>query len=124
MPGRCPAYKSPEAMPRGTGRKVSGRTIMISTTKRRLAHGIGAGLAAAAALGTLGVTAASASTTPEGITVPGSTTSAPATMIASLEGRNEVTAGSPTGQALELIGISGNTLSYSISWRGLGLPTG
>ena len=97
---------------------------MISTTKRRLARGIGAGLAAAAALGTLGVTAASASTTPEGITVPGSTTAAPATLIASLEGRNEVTAGSATGQALELIGISGNTLSYSISWRGLGLPTG
>jgi hypothetical protein len=80
---------------------------MISSTKRRLARGIGAGLAAAAALGTLGVTAASASTTPEGITVPGSTTAAPATLIASLEGRNEVTAGSPTGQALELIGISG-----------------
>ena len=97
---------------------------MISTTKRRLARAIGAGLAAAAALGTLGVTAASASTTPGGITVPGSTTAAPATLIASLEGRNEVTAGSPTGQALELIGISGNTLSYSISWRGLGLPTG
>src|SRR5215475_5714448 len=105
--------------------QVSGRTIvMSSTTKRRLARGIGAGLAAAAALGTLGVTAASASTTPEGITVPGSTTAAPATLIASLEGRNEVTVGSPTGQALELIGISGNTLSYSISWRGLGLPTG
>ena len=50
---------------------------MISTTKRRLARAIGAGLAAAAALGTLGVTAASASTTPEGITVPGSTTARP-----------------------------------------------
>ena len=33
---------------------------MISTTRRRLARGIGAGLTAAAALGTLGVTAAAA----------------------------------------------------------------
>ena len=54
MPGRRPAYKSPEAMPPGTGRNVSGRTlIMMSTTKRRLARGIGAGLAAAAALSEL-----------------------------------------------------------------------
>ena len=79
---------------------------MISTTRRRLARAIGAGLAAAAALGTLGVTAASASTTPEGITVPGSTTAAPATLIASLEGRNEVTAGSPTGQARSRIALA------------------
>ena len=34
---------------------------MISSTKRRLARGIGAGLAAVAAFGTLGVSAASAS---------------------------------------------------------------
>jgi hypothetical protein len=39
------------------------------------------------------------------------------TLVASLEGRNEVTAGAPAGQALELIGIHGNTLSYSLSWR-------
>jgi hypothetical protein len=73
---------------------------MISSTKRRLAAGIGADIAAAAAFGTLGISAASASsdlTPPAGITVP--------------------------GQALELIGIQGNTLSYSVSWRGIGTPT-
>jgi hypothetical protein len=50
---------------------------MISRTKRRLACGIGAGLAAAAAFGTLGINAASASSdlTPSaGITVPGDAT--------------------------------------------------
>src|SRR5262245_46196422 len=99
---------------------------MISSTKRRLARGIGAGLAAVAAFGTLGVSAASASSGPAplaGITVPGDPTAAPATLVASLEGRNEVTAGAPAGQALELIGIQGNTLSYSVSWRGIGAPT-
>jgi len=55
--------------------------------------------------------------------VPGDATAAPATLVASLEGRNEVTAGAPAGQALELIGIQGNTLSYSVSWRGIGTPT-
>ena len=99
---------------------------MISSTKRRLAAGIGAGLAAAAAFGTLGISAASASTDLAplaGITVPGGAAGAPATLVASLEGRNEVTAGAPAGQALELIGIQGNTLSYSVSWRGIGTPT-
>ena len=61
--------------------------------------------------------------TPAGITVPGDSTGAPATLVASLEGRNEVTAGAPQAQALELIGIQGNTLSYSVSWRGIGTPT-
>jgi hypothetical protein len=74
---------------------------MISSTKRRLACGIGAGLAAAAAFGTLGISAASASsdlTQAAGITVPGDATAAPATLVASLEGRNEVTAGAPAGR--------------------------
>lgn len=99
---------------------------MISRTKRRLAGGIGAGLTAAVAFGTLGISAASASSDPAplaGITVPGDATAAPATLVASLEGRNEVAAGAPAGQALELIGIQGSTLSYSISWRGIGTPT-
>ena len=99
---------------------------MISSTKRRLARGIGAGLAAAAAFGTLGVSAASASSGPAplaGITVPGDPTAAPATLVASLEGRNEVTGGAPAGQALELIGLQGSTLSYSVTWRGIGTPT-
>ncbi|HZM40088.1 MAG TPA: CHRD domain-containing protein [Acidimicrobiales bacterium] len=40
-----------------------------------------------------------------------------------MEGRNEVTSGATAGHALELIGIQGNTLSYSVSWRGIGAPT-
>src|SRR5262249_53569897 len=108
--------------------QISGRTLsMISSTKRRLAAGIGAGLAAAAAFGTLGISAASASSDPApsaGITVPGGAPARPATLAASREGGNEVTAGAAAGQALELIGIQGNTLSYSVSWRGIGTPTG
>jgi hypothetical protein len=45
-------------------------------------------------------------------------------LVASLEGRNEVTGGAPAGQALELIGLQGTTLSYSVTWRGIGTPTG
>ena len=100
---------------------------MTSSTKRRLAWRIGAVLAAAAASGTLGISAASANsdvTPPAGITVPGNATGAPAVLVASLEGRNEVTGGATHGQALELIGLQGNTLSYSVTWRGIGTPTG
>ena len=98
---------------------------MISITKRRLARGIGAAFAAAVAFGTLPISAASAASdvTPPGITVPGDSAGAPAVLVASLEGRNEVTAGAVDGQALELIGIQGDTLSYSVSWRGIGTPT-
>jgi hypothetical protein len=98
---------------------------MSSTTKRRLAFGIGAALAAGVALGTLAISAASANsdvTAQAGITVPGDSTAAPATLVASLEGRNEVSPGAAQAQALELVGIRGNTLSYSVSWRGLGTP--
>jgi hypothetical protein len=99
--------------------------ISMTSRKRRLAYGMGAAVAAAAAFGTMASTIASATSggTLAGITVPPITTGPPATLVASLEGRNEVTAGSPQGQALELIGIQGNTLSYSISWRGIGTPT-
>jgi hypothetical protein len=98
---------------------------MIGITKRRLARGIGAAFAAAVAFGTLPISAASAASdvTPPGITVPGDSAGAPAVLVASLEGRNEVTAGAVDGQALELIGIQGDTLSYSVSWRGIGTPT-
>src|SRR6478672_3536330 len=99
---------------------------MSSIAKRRLAFGLGAVLAAGVGLGTLAISAASANsdvTPPVGITVPGDAAGAPATLVASLEGRNEVTPGAPQGQALELIGIRGNTLSYSVSWRGIGTPT-
>jgi CHRD domain/Protein of unknown function (DUF3455) len=99
---------------------------MSRTTTRRLARGIGAALAASAVSATLAISAASANsqaTPPAGVTVPGDPTAAPATLIASLEGRNEATGGDPDGQALELIGIRGNTLSYSVSWRGIATPT-
>jgi hypothetical protein len=98
---------------------------MTSSTKRRWFHGVGAVLATVAVSATLAVTAAAASdaTPPAGITVPGDPTGAPAVLIASLEGRNEPTGGATAGQALELIGIQDNTLTYSISWRGIGTPT-
>ena len=98
---------------------------MTSSTKRRLFQGVGAVLAAVAVSATLAVNTAAASegTPPAGITVRGDPTGAPAVLIASLEGRNEVIRGAPAGQALELIGIQGNTLTYSISWRGIGIPT-
>jgi hypothetical protein len=99
---------------------------MNSSTKRRLARGMGAALAAAASSATLAIGAASANsevTPPAGITVPAESTGAPAVLVASMEGRNEVSAGDPDGQALELIGIQGNTLTYSVAWRGIGTPT-
>jgi len=99
---------------------------MTSNTTRRTVHGIGAAITAGVAFGTLGIGAASANsdvTQLAGITVPGNATAAPATLVASLEGRNEVTSGDPVGQALELIGIQGDTLSYSVSWRGIDPPT-
>jgi hypothetical protein len=55
--------------------------------------------------------------------VPADPSEAPAVLIASLEGRNEVTAGAAHGQALELLGLDGNTLTYTVAWRGIGRPT-
>ena len=97
---------------------------MNSSGKRRLACGVGA-VVAAVASATLAISAASASsdvTPPAGITVPADSARG-AILVASLEGRNEVTAGAPVGQALELFGIQGNTLTYSVAWRGIGTPT-
>src|SRR4029450_10850260 len=88
--------------------------------------GVGAALAAAVTVATLGSGAASANsdvTPPAGITVPADATRAPAVVVARLEGRNELTGGAPEGQALELIGIQDTTLTYSVSWRGIGTPT-
>jgi CHRD domain/Protein of unknown function (DUF3455) len=99
---------------------------MSHSTKRRVARGIGAALVATAASATLAVGSAGASTQvtpPAGLAVRGDPTAAPAVLVASLEGRNEVTGGDPDGQALELIGIHGNTLSYSVTWRGISAPT-
>jgi hypothetical protein len=98
---------------------------MTSSTKRRLAWRLSAVLAAAAASSTFGISAASADSgvlPAAGIAVPGGTAGAPAVLVASLEGRNEVTGGAPAGQALELIGLHGTTLSYTVTWRGLGTP--
>jgi hypothetical protein len=101
---------------------------VFSIAKNRLAWRIGAILAAAAASGTLGIGAASASTDVPllggGITVPGHPAGAPATLVASLEGRNEVSGGAQDGQALALFGIQGDKLSYTIRTSGLGIPVG
>ena len=97
----------------------------MTSSKRILGGALGA-FAAVGAFGTVASSTASANpavTPPAGITVPADTTAAPVVLVASLEGRNEVTAGAPVGQALELIGIHDNTLTYSISWRGIGTPT-
>jgi len=84
---------------------------------------MGVAFAAAAAFAALPSNAVSADggvTPPPGISVPAA---ANATLIASLEGRNELTAGAPQGQALALFGFQGDTLTYSIAWRGMGTPT-
>jgi hypothetical protein len=99
---------------------------MNNKTSRRLACGIGGALAAVAGMATIAISTASAAsdvTQPSGLTVQADANGAPATLIASLEGRNEVTGGAPAGQGLELIGMQGDTLSFSVSWRGLGTPT-
>jgi hypothetical protein len=98
----------------------------MTTTKRRLACGIGAAVAAAAVFTTLASSAVSANsdvTPPAGITVPADPSGVPASLVASLEGRNEVTSGAPEGQALGLFGIHDDTLTFAISWRGTGAPT-
>ena len=98
----------------------------MTSSKRLLGCAIGAAFAAIGAFTTVTSSAASANpavTPPAGITVPADTTAAPVVLLASLEGRNEVTAGAPVGQALALIGIHDSTLTYSISWRGIGTPT-
>jgi hypothetical protein len=99
---------------------------LTSNAKRRLAACVAAALAATAAAVALAIHGASASTDPTqpaGITVPAISTGASTALIASLEGRNAATAGSDNGQALALIGIQGNTLTYSIAWRAIGTPT-
>jgi hypothetical protein len=98
----------------------------MTTTKRRLAGGIGAALAATTAFTILAsgaVSANSDATRPAGISVPADPSGVPASLVASLEGRNEVTAGAPAGQALGLFGIHDSTLTFTISWRGIGAPT-
>jgi hypothetical protein len=98
----------------------------MTSSKRLLGSAIGAAFATVGVFASVASSPASASsdvTPPAGITVPADTTAAPAVLVASLEGRNEVTAGAPDGQALELIGVHDNTLSYSISWRGIGTPS-
>src|SRR5829696_6609454 len=106
-------------------RPRSGRDNHMTSSKRLIggAIAIAAGAAFAAIVASGAASAKSDVTPPAGITVPADPNPAPVTLIASLEGRNEVTAGAAHGQALELIGIHDNTLTYSISWRGIGTPT-
>jgi hypothetical protein len=96
----------------------------MTSSKRLLGCAVGAAFAAVGVFATSSTASASTAVTPlAGITVRADRTAAPAVLVASLEGRNEVTAGSPVGQALELIGLHDNTLSYAISWRGIGTPS-
>jgi hypothetical protein len=97
----------------------------MTSTKWRLTLGVGAALAAAAftALAASAASANSDGTPSRGIAVPADANGARVSLIASLEGRNEVTAGGPAGQALEVIGIHDDTLTYTITWRGIGTPT-
>src|SRR6476660_3587426 len=101
---------------------MSGRTNHMNSSKRLLGWAVGAAFAFAA-VSSNPASASSDVIRPTGITVPADATAARAVLLASLEGRNEVTAGAPQGQALELIGIHDNMLSYAISWRGIGTPT-
>jgi hypothetical protein len=95
----------------------------MSSSTRLVGGAVAAGAVFAAIVASGAASAKSDVTPPVGITVPADPIPAPATLVASLEGRNEVTAGAAHGQALELIGIHENTLTYSISWRGIGTPT-
>jgi hypothetical protein len=82
-------------------------------------------VAAAATFATLFSSTASAHSivTPSaGIIVHADTTGASAVLVASLEGRNEST-GASDGQALALIGVHDDALTYAIDWRGTGIPT-
>jgi hypothetical protein len=97
----------------------------MRNTKRRLGSGVGMVVAAAATcVALLSSTASAASdvTPPAGITVQTDTAGTSTVLIASLEGRNEVTDTSD-GQALALIGVHDDALTYAISWRGTGVPT-
>ncbi len=99
----------------------------MTSPKWRLAYGLSTAVAAAVTLSTLaaGTASANGNARPKaGITVSADSTTAPAAFVASLEGRNEVTAGAPHGQALALIGLQGNTLTYTLAWRGISTPTG
>src|SRR6187200_2979841 len=89
----------------------------MTSKERLLGFAIGAAFAATGAFITVGSNAASANsavTPPAGITLPADTTAPPAVLFASMEGRNEVTAGAPQGQALALIGLHDNTLTFTI----------
>jgi hypothetical protein len=97
----------------------------MTSSKRRLGCAIGAAFAATGALAAVasGTASANGYETPlAGIAVPADGSGAPVTLVASMEGRNEVTTGARSGQALELIGVHDNTLTYTISWRGISKP--
>jgi hypothetical protein len=97
----------------------------MMSRKRRLTCGIGAAIAAAATFTTLaaGVAGANSYTTRGGISLPADPAGASAVLVASLEGRNEVTVGARNGQALELLDLRDNRLTYTVAWQGIGRPT-
>ena len=105
----------------------SERESLMTSRKWRLASGVGTAIAAGVTICALatGTAFANGDARPNtGITVPAAATAAPVGLVASLEGRNEVTAGARHGQGLALFGLDGRTLTYTLAWRGIGTPTG
>ena len=47
----------------------------------------------------------------------------PSTYYVVMAARTRRRSGDPEGRALELIGIEGDTLTYAVTWRGVGTPT-
>jgi hypothetical protein len=100
-------------------------TFTMHSLKRRVAVVFGAAIATATA-SALAATPASAHgfpPLPTGISVAADPTAPTTVLVASLEGRNEGDAGAPAGQALALIGLHDDSVSYSITWRGVDPPT-
>jgi hypothetical protein len=104
---------------------------MFRSMRARLA----ASVAAAALLGTAGALALTQMAQahddpahpPAGTPAPAG---GPATfLVAALNGRNEVpvagspTAGDPDGQAVEILRIQGNQVSFAVKWKNIGAPT-
>jgi hypothetical protein len=85
---------------------------MLGLTRRRLAVPVAAA-AAAGTVAALAMTHTAAAHDPQTVTF----------FVASLQGRNEVPAGDPDGQALEVLRVKGDQVSFAIRWQGIAPPT-
>ena len=104
---------------------------MFTIPRSRLALSIAAA-AAAGTLATVGVSAMALAHNSNGGTgapAPASGTGDATFLVGVLVGRNEVpvaggpAVGDPDGQAVEVIRIKGNQVSYAVKWKGIGAPT-